>query len=161
MSALSPARLRPNSLRLGVNIDHVATLPTIRLGMRLFLLTMVRKSELQDAVCRAVQPRNLLRGQTQALHQLDVAERLRRRAGQRRRLGNDHLLDGLDLPAQYRTQHPEQRHGQEVCRRDDPVDAEGVDHDEDDADPLQTFWQLSGQRGCGCGGAAGRARAGA
>ncbi|MDR3507285.1 MAG: tyrosine-type recombinase/integrase, partial [Caulobacteraceae bacterium] len=30
-------------------LEHVATLPTIRLGMRLILLTMVRKSELQDA----------------------------------------------------------------------------------------------------------------
>jgi integrase len=30
-------------------LEHVATLPTIRLGLRLFLLTMVRKSELQDA----------------------------------------------------------------------------------------------------------------
>jgi integrase len=30
-------------------IDYVPTLPTIRLGMKLFLLTMVRKSELQDA----------------------------------------------------------------------------------------------------------------
>ena len=31
-------------------LEHVATLPTIRLGMRLYLLTMVRKSELQDAI---------------------------------------------------------------------------------------------------------------
>jgi integrase len=31
-------------------IDHAATPPTVRLGMRLFLLTIVRKSELQDAV---------------------------------------------------------------------------------------------------------------
>lgn len=30
-------------------IEHVPTLPTIRLGMKLFLLTMVRKSELQGA----------------------------------------------------------------------------------------------------------------
>jgi integrase len=30
-------------------LEHVATLPTIRLGLRLFLLTMVRKGELQDA----------------------------------------------------------------------------------------------------------------
>lgn len=30
-------------------LEHVATLPVIRLGMRLYLLTMVRKSELQDA----------------------------------------------------------------------------------------------------------------
>jgi hypothetical protein len=31
-------------------IEKVATLPTIRLGMKLFILSMVRKSELQDAV---------------------------------------------------------------------------------------------------------------
>jgi Arm DNA-binding domain len=31
-------------------IEKVATLPTIRLGMKFFLLSMVRKSELQDAV---------------------------------------------------------------------------------------------------------------
>ena len=31
-------------------LDQVPTLPTIRLGLRLILLTMVRKSELQDAV---------------------------------------------------------------------------------------------------------------
>ena len=30
-------------------LAHVATLPTIQLGMRVYLLTMVRKSELQDA----------------------------------------------------------------------------------------------------------------
>jgi integrase len=30
-------------------LDRVATLPTIRLGLKLILLTMVRKSELQDA----------------------------------------------------------------------------------------------------------------
>ena len=31
-------------------LEHVATLPTIRIGLKLILLTMVRKSELQDAV---------------------------------------------------------------------------------------------------------------
>ena len=31
-------------------IEKVATLPTIRLGIKFFLLSMVRKSELQDAV---------------------------------------------------------------------------------------------------------------
>lgn len=30
-------------------LEHVPALPTIRLGMKFFLLTMVRKSELQDA----------------------------------------------------------------------------------------------------------------
>jgi integrase len=44
--SLSPSEIR---VVLG-QLDHVATLPTIRLGMRLYLITMVRKSELQDAV---------------------------------------------------------------------------------------------------------------
>jgi len=43
--ALSPSEIRI-AFRL---IERVATLPTIRLGLRLILLTMVRKSELQDA----------------------------------------------------------------------------------------------------------------
>jgi integrase len=42
--------LSPSEIRVMLKqLEHVATLPTIRLGMRLFLLTMVRKSELQDA----------------------------------------------------------------------------------------------------------------
>lgn len=43
--SLSPAEIR---VMLG-QLEHVPTLSTIRLGMKLFLLTMVRKSELQDA----------------------------------------------------------------------------------------------------------------
>lgn len=43
--SLSPAEIR---VMLG-QLEHVPTLPTIRLGMKLFLLTVVRKSELQDA----------------------------------------------------------------------------------------------------------------
>ena len=43
--SLSPAEIR---VMLG-QLEHVPTLPTIRLGMKLFILTMVRKSELQDA----------------------------------------------------------------------------------------------------------------
>ena len=43
--------LSPSEIRVMLKqLEHVATLPTIRLGMRLFLLTMVRKSELQDAI---------------------------------------------------------------------------------------------------------------
>ena len=41
-------------------LDLVATLPTIRLGMRLFLLTMVRKSKLQDATWDEVDFENAL-----------------------------------------------------------------------------------------------------
>ncbi|WP_439500414.1 tyrosine-type recombinase/integrase [Aminobacter ciceronei] len=42
--------LSPAEIRVMLNqLEHVATLPTIRLGTKLFLLTMVRKSELQDA----------------------------------------------------------------------------------------------------------------
>jgi integrase len=44
--ALSPTEIRIMLKQL----EHVPTLPTIRLGLRLILLTMVRKSELQDAV---------------------------------------------------------------------------------------------------------------
>lgn len=44
--SLSPAEIRVMLKQM----EHVATLPTIRLGMKLFLLTMVRKSELQDAI---------------------------------------------------------------------------------------------------------------
>jgi len=43
--SLSPAEIRVMLKQL----EHVPTLPTIRLGMKLFLLTMVRKSELLDA----------------------------------------------------------------------------------------------------------------
>lgn len=43
--------LSPSEIRLMLRLlDQVATLPTIRLGLKLILLTMVRKSELQDAV---------------------------------------------------------------------------------------------------------------
>lgn len=42
--------LSPTEIRIMLRqLEHVPTLPTIRLGMKLFLLTMVRKSELQDA----------------------------------------------------------------------------------------------------------------
>ncbi len=44
--SLSPIEIRV-MLKM---LEQVATLPTIRLGMKLILLTMVRKSELQDAV---------------------------------------------------------------------------------------------------------------
>jgi integrase len=43
--SLSPPEIRVMLKQL----EHVPTLPTIRLGLRLILLTMVRKSELQDA----------------------------------------------------------------------------------------------------------------
>jgi integrase len=43
--------LSPSEIRILLHeLEHVPTLPTIRLGLRLILLTMVRKSELLDAV---------------------------------------------------------------------------------------------------------------
>lgn len=43
--------LSPSEVRIMLHqLEHVPTLPTIRLGLRLILLTMVRKSELTDAV---------------------------------------------------------------------------------------------------------------
>jgi integrase len=44
--ALSPAEIQITLAQ----VEHVPTLPTIRLGLRFILLTMVRKSELLDAV---------------------------------------------------------------------------------------------------------------
>lgn len=42
--------LSPTEIRLMLKtLEHVATFPTLRLGMKLILLTMVRKSELQEA----------------------------------------------------------------------------------------------------------------
>jgi integrase len=42
--------LSPIEIRIMLKeLEHVTTLPTIRLGLRMILLTMVRKSELQDA----------------------------------------------------------------------------------------------------------------
>lgn len=53
--------LSPTEIRIMLKqLDHVATLPTIRLGLRLFLLTMVRKSELQDATWDEVDFENAL-----------------------------------------------------------------------------------------------------
>src|SRR4029077_765362 len=54
--ALSPAEIRM-MLR---ELEHVPTLPTIRLGLRLILLSMVRKSELLDAVWNEVDFENAL-----------------------------------------------------------------------------------------------------
>lgn len=53
--------LSPTEIRIMLKqLEHVATFPTIRLGMRLFLLTMVRKSELQDATWDEVDFENAL-----------------------------------------------------------------------------------------------------
>jgi integrase len=47
--------LSPDEIRIMLHqLEHVPTLPTIRLGLRLILLTMVRKSELLDAVWHEV-----------------------------------------------------------------------------------------------------------
>ena len=47
--------LSPAEIRVVLNqLEQVATLPTIRLGLKLILLTMVRKSELQDATWEEV-----------------------------------------------------------------------------------------------------------
>lgn len=53
--------LSPSEIRIAFRlIERVATLPTIRLGLRLILLTMVRKSELQDATWDEVDFENRL-----------------------------------------------------------------------------------------------------
>src|SRR5205823_875573 len=56
--------------------------------------------ELQNLVGRAVQPVNLLLGQTKALDQFDVPQGLRRCTGEGRRFRNNDFLNFLDLAAQ-------------------------------------------------------------
>ena len=90
--------------------------------------------ELQDLSRRAVQPIDFLLPEAETLHQLDVPQRLGRRPGKCRRLGNDYFLNRFDAPAQYGAQQPEHGDGQEIDRRDQPVDAERVGHHEDDPD---------------------------
>ena len=53
--------------------------------------------ELEDLVRRRVEAIDLLIREPEALHELDVAERFRRRAGERGRLRDDDLLHRLDL----------------------------------------------------------------
>lgn len=53
--SLSPAEIRIMLMLLG----EVATLPTIRLGLKFILLSMVRKSELQDTTHRGVSRKRL------------------------------------------------------------------------------------------------------
>ena len=55
--------LSPREIRIMLReLEHVPTLPTIRLGLKLILLTMVRKSELLDAVWKEVDFENALWG---------------------------------------------------------------------------------------------------
>ena len=51
--------LSPGEIRIVLTLlERIATLPTIRLGLKLILLTMVRKSELQDGVWTEVEFEN-------------------------------------------------------------------------------------------------------
>ncbi|MES1199432.1 MAG: integrase arm-type DNA-binding domain-containing protein, partial [Pseudomonadota bacterium] len=51
--------LSPSEIRIMLTLlERIATLPTIRLGLKLILLTMVRKSELQDGVWSEVEFEN-------------------------------------------------------------------------------------------------------
>jgi integrase len=53
--------LSPSEIKIAFEqLEHVPTLPTIRLGLRLILLTLVRKSELLDAVWDEVDFENAL-----------------------------------------------------------------------------------------------------
>ena len=112
--------------------SRFTAVPWMKLRLRRYLTFF--SSSFRIFAGRAVEARDLLLSEPEALHQLDVAQRLGRRSGQRRRLRDDHLLDLLDAAAQDRAEHAEHRHRQEVHRRDEPVHAERVDHHEDDPD---------------------------
>ena len=102
--------------------------------LRLLRYRTFFSSRLQDFTGRPVETIDLLLRQPEALDELDVAKRLGRRSGQRRRFPYDDLLDLFDPAAQNGTEHSQNRHRQEVRWRNQPVHAEGIDHHEDDAD---------------------------
>src|SRR3954470_10924626 len=90
--------------------------------------------EPQDLLGGGVESHHFLVGQSKTLNQLDVAQRFRRRARQRRRLGDDLLLDDLHPPTQHPAERAEQRHGRQERRHDNPMHRQGVDDHEYDAD---------------------------
>ena len=90
--------------------------------------------ELEDFLGDTVETPHLLVSEPETLYQLDIAQRLCRGTRKRRRFGDDRLLYFLDLAAQDRADNSEKRNGNQKCRRDRPVYAEGVDHHEHDAD---------------------------
>ena len=88
--SLSPSEIRV----LFKSLEKVPTLPTIRLGMRFILMSMVRKSELQDAVWDEVDFENAVwsipkeRMKRSRPHNIYLSKRIHRRAhasGSRRR----------------------------------------------------------------------------
>ncbi|MBX9590972.1 MAG: tyrosine-type recombinase/integrase [Hyphomonadaceae bacterium] len=105
--------LSPGEIRIMLHqLEHVPTLPTIRLGLRLILLTMVRKSELLDAVWDEVDFENAVwsipkermkRGKTHNVYlsrqSLDILIALRTCAGNSRYL----------LPSRYDADAPMSR----------------------------------------------------
>src|SRR5687768_5056458 len=90
--------------------------------------------ELEDLLRRRGEPGDFLVGEPEALHELDVAQRFRRRTRQRGGFGNDLLLEHLDLAAEHRAQSAEDWDRREVGWGDRPVCVEGVNHHEHDAD---------------------------
>ena len=90
--------------------------------------------ELQNLFRDAVEPHYFLMREAQALHQFNIAQRLRCRARQRGRLGNNGLLHLLDPFAEHRTDNPEQWNCDQKRRRNRPMHPEGVDHHKNDAD---------------------------
>lgn len=84
------------------------------------------KLQLEDVEGVFVEALDLLFGQAEAFHQLDVAQRLRGGAGQRGGLFHNHLLDLLYFFAQQ-IRHPgEQKNAAEVNDRQAPVLVERV-----------------------------------
>src|SRR5688572_32505316 len=62
--------------------------------------TLFRSLELQDLLGGSVQAHDFLVSEPEALHELDVAQGFRRRAGECCRLRDNHLLNCLDAAAQ-------------------------------------------------------------
>ena len=90
--------------------------------------------ELEDGSGGCIEALYFLLGEAEGFDEFDVAEALRRGPGEGGGFFDDFDLNLLDAFAEYGAQCPENWDCQEERRGDGPVDIEGVDHDEDDAD---------------------------
>ena len=90
--------------------------------------------ELQNLFRDAIEPYHFLMREAEALHQFNIAQRLRCRARQRSGFGNNGLLHLFDPLAKHRADNSEQWNRNQKRRRDRPMHAEGIDHHKNDAD---------------------------
>src|ERR1700690_3842805 len=90
--------------------------------------------KLENFLRDSIESHHFLMSKPEALHQFNVAQRLRGRTRERGSFADDRFLYLLDLSAQNRTDHTEQRNRDKECGSNRPVNPKGVNHHEHHAD---------------------------